>query len=713
MKKLILAVCSLVLTLPLFSKEGMWIPLLLEKYNITEMQQMGFKLTASDVYDVNHASMKDAVVLFGRGCTGEIISGDGLLITNYHCGLSNIQSHSSVEHDYLADGFWAKDRSQELANRGLSVSILEYMEDVSGKVLDGTADKTKEVADTLIRENIKKLEKETSAGGKFEASVKPLFYGNQYFLYVYKVFKDVRLVGAPPSAIGKFGGDTDNWIWPRHTGDFALFRIYAGKDNEPAAYSENNVPYKPKKFFPVSMKGIQPGDFTMVFGFPGSTMEYIPSQAVNVIMNQRDPDRIKIRDKKLEIIYAGMEKDQKTRIQYTAKANGISNSWKKWQGEIKGLKRLDAVNQKLAFEKEFKTWAQANGSWESAYKKIFDDFESNYRLYSPYIKASDFYSEAVWSGAEIFGMASSVSNLIDRADTTKKDLKTIAGQVVASLRNATKDIDFTIDEQLFAELLPMLSANVEPRFIPSGVLKILNESNPEDLVDKYYRKSLLANIEKLESTVKSGDKKKILAMQKDPLITLYRELRKFYNKEINPVVNQLEASNTDAMKIYMAGIMEMRKGKPLYADANLTLRVAYGKVEGYKPADGVVYNYKTTLKGIIEKDNPEIFDYDVPDKLKQLYESKDFGPYAVDGEVPVCFVASNHTTGGNSGSPVVNAEGQLIGVNFDRCWEGTMSDIQFDPDQCRNIILDIRYALFIIDKLGGAGYLLDEMELVK
>jgi len=520
------------------------------------------------------------------------------------------------------------------------------------------------------------------------------------------------LVGAPPSSIGKFGGDTDNWIWPRHTGDFALFRIYAGKNNEPAFYSEENVPYKPKKFFPISMKGIKPGDFTMVFGFPGSTTEYIPSQAVSLIVNQRDPDRIKIRDKKLEIIYQGMQKNPKTRIQYAAKANGISNSWKKWQGEIKGLNRLNTVDKKIEFEKAFYSWAQTNGLWESTYSAVFSGFEKFYQTYSSYIKASDYYSETIWNGAEIFGMATSLSNLIESADTGNLDLKVVGTQTLNSYKNILKDLDVPTDERLFAALVPMLANGPEPRFLPADVLKLIQENSPENLVNKVYRKSVLTNQSRLETILKSGNRKKILALKNDPIIILYRDLRGFYNKNISPVIDSLDNVNSGLLKTYMAGIMEMKKGQPLYADANLTLRVTYGKVEGYKPADGVVYNFSTTLKGIMEKDNPAIYDYNVPDRLKQLYKSKDFGQYAVNGEVPVCFVASNHTTGGNSGSPVVNAEGQLIGVNFDRCWEGTMSDVMFDPDQCRNIILDIRYALFIIDKFAGAGYLLNEMELV-
>ncbi|NQU84629.1 MAG: S46 family peptidase [Mariniphaga sp.] len=716
MKKFFAISCLLILSISfLLAKEGMWIPILLEKYNIEEMHEMGFKLTAQDIFDVNNASMKDAVVLFGGGCTGEIISENGLLITNYHCGLRNIQSHSSVENDYLTEGFWAMSKEEELQNRGLTVKIMEFMEDVTEKVLEGTYGlENDEETEKVIQSNIQKIRKEASEDGKYEASVKPLFYGNQYFLYVYKVFRDIRLVGAPPSSIGKFGGDTDNWMWPRHTGDFSLFRIYADKNNKPASYSEDNVPYKPKKYFPISMKGVQPGDFTMVFGFPGSTMQYIPSREVDIVVNQRNPDRINIRDKKLDIIYDSMEKDPAVRIQYASKVNGISNSWKRWQGEIKGLKRLDAVNRKLEFEKEFKEWAKENGAWENKYKKVFSDFDGYYNQYSKYIKVSDFYSETVWRGADIFSIATQISSLVSFIENGREeDAINRINRTVSSIGNTLKDMDQATDEKLFAELLPVLVSDLENKYVPEKVRQLVNKFDKDKLIKKVYRKSVLTDMNKLKAILESGNMKKIGKLKNDPVVNLYRLLREHYEIEIRPFVTVIEKDIKATMKKYMAGIMEMKKGQPLYSDANLTLRVAYGKVEGYNPKDGVTYNYYTTLKGIMEKDNPEIYDYDVPDVLKEIYNSKDFGDYTVDGEVPVCFTASNHTTGGNSGSPVVNADGYLIGVNFDRCWEGTMSDIMFDPDQCRNIIIDIRYALFIIDKFAGAGYLLDEMELIK
>jgi hypothetical protein len=710
-------VITLVIFLSAFhisAKEGMWIPLLLEKYNFSDMQQMGFKLSPQDIYDANHSSMKDAVVIFGRGCTGEIISNEGLLITNHHCGYSQIQSHSSVDHDYLSNGFWAMDKSEELANNGLTVSFLEYMEDVTEKIVQGTDELEGEAKSNKIKENTDKVNRDASESGKYKTSVKPLFYGNQYFLYVYKVYKDIRLVGAPPSAIGKFGGDTDNWMWPRHTGDFSIFRIYADKNNEPAEYSEDNVPFQPKKFFPVSMKGVQEGDFTMVFGNPGSTTQYWPHQAVDVTMNQRNPDRIALRDKKLEIIGADMNADPKVRIQYAAKYAGISNAWKKWQGESKGLKRLDAVNVKLEFENEFKNWAEQNGSWEGTYKPVFENFETQYTTYAKYVKTSDYYSEVVFRGVEIFRNARLINTIVNNIENKQKEkVESLRSAALNGLSSFFKDYQQSTDEKLFAALLPMLVDGLSPEFLPEDLVEMVNKYDAEKLLDKVFRKSILADEMKMRKVLESASDKQLLKLRKDPVVALFNQLNFKYEAEISPVVAKVSDEITEGMKVYMAGLMEMKQGQAFYPDANLTLRVAYGKVEGYEPNDGVEYKYYTSLSGIMEKDNPEIYDYDVPARLKELYAAKDFGRYEVNGDVPVCFSASNHTTGGNSGSPVVNGNGELIGVNFDRCWEGTMSDIMFDPERCRNISIDIRYALFLIDKFAGAGYLLDEMEIVE
>jgi hypothetical protein len=532
-------------------------------------------------------------------------------------------------------------------------------------------------------------------------------------LYVYKVFRDVRLVGAPPSAIGKFGGDTDNWMWPRHTGDFALFRVYADKNNEPAGFSPDNVPFKPKKFFPISMDGVQPEDFTMVFGNPGSTMQYIPSHEVDIIMNQRDPDRIAIRDKKLEIIGAAMTADPFVRIQYSAKHASISNAWKKWQGEILGLERLDAINKKLAFEEDFKNWASANGTWESEYRKIFENFDEVYAVYKDYIRAADYYSEIILRGIELFELASRFNNLVLSIENNQSELTETYSKLAAEYLPAFfRNFDQPTDEKLFKSLLPILANDLNPDFVPVNLAELMGKHDREQMIMNIYRKSVLTDMQKLNELLTEGDKKKLLNLRRDPVLSLYNGLMVHYNQKIRLVVDSLTNRLNRNMEIYMAGIMQMKEGEPLYPDANLTLRVAYGKVEGYEPRDGVKYKHYTTLEGIMEKNDPEIYDYNVPERLRILYETKDYGPYESGGYLPVCFIASNHTTGGNSGSPIINGKGHLVGVNFDRAWESTMSDIMYDPNMSRNISIDIRYALFLIDKFAGAGYLLEEMELV-
>ena len=710
---LFLAACFLYVS-ALHAREGMWIPIFLEKYNLEEMRQMGFRLSAQDIYDVNHASMKDAVVIFGGGCTGELISGDGLLITNHHCGYRQIQMHSSVENDYLTHGFWAGNRGEELPNQGLSVSFLERMEDVSNRVFEGTAGLgSQEEKDKRISQNMAAIEREAQEDGKFRATVRPFFYGNQYFLNVYKVYTDVRLVGAPPSSIGKFGGDTDNWVWPRHTGDFALFRIYAGRDNEPASYSPDNVPYKPKKFFPISLRGVEPGDFTMVFGYPGRTTQYLPSQAVELIHRQRNPDRIAIRDVKLEIMGRHMADDPKVRIQYASKYAGVSNAWKKWQGENLGLERLDATNRKLAFEKEFQAWATAKGVWENEYAPLFNLFRTQYQEYAPYAKAADYYSEIAWSGIEIFTMANYVQIFLRQVNRENEVTESAMQSFRRLSDNFFKDFHQPVDEELFSRLLHVLANDLPLEYQPAELRQILRKNQGDKLIRNVYRKSVLTDQNKLVSLTSSGSLHKVKALEKDPVFQLFRTLRTFYDSNILPSLQGMESELESAMKPYMAGIMQMREDGMFYPDANSTLRVSYGRVEGYEPLDGIQYKHYTTLTGIMEKDNPDIYDYDVPARLKELYHNGDFGEYGRDGVMPVCFVASNHTSGGNSGSPVLNAEGHLIGINFDRGWEGTMSDIMYDPDQCRNISLDMRYALFIIDKFAGAGYLLEEMQIVR
>jgi len=482
----------------LFAKEGMWIPTLLNKYNIEEMKQMGFKLTAEDIYSVNQVSMKDAVVIFGGGCTGELISDQGLLITNHHCGFDAIQNHSTVEHDYLTNGFWAKNHQEELPNPQLSVRFLDRMDDVSEKVLAGSEGKPQDSIPAIILRNSKRITTEASQKGRFEAVVQPLFYGNQYFLYVYQVFEDVRLVGAPPTSIGKFGGDTDNWMWPRHTGDFSLFRIYANKDNQPAKYSAGNVPYKPKKFFKISLKGVHPEDFTMVYGYPGRTQEFLPSQAISQIMEQGDPDKIKIRDMKLSLLAADMDKDPKVRIQYASKYATTSNAWKKWQGEVKGLKRLNAVNTKQNFENEFKAWVAAERDRKNRYSEVLPNFDKLYAQLAPYAKAYDYYGEIVQRGTDLFTAVAILESLESRWAKLKPEDQALALKSVQQrLADHFKEYNRATDEKVFAALIPMYYNDLDPRFLPEDFKALMSKTSTEKLINTLYRKSIFSDSIKL------------------------------------------------------------------------------------------------------------------------------------------------------------------------------------------------------------------------
>ena len=685
--------------------EGMWLPSLISQ-RISDMQEKGFKLSAEDIYSINQASLKDAVVLFGRGCTGELISPEGLLLTNHHCGYSQIQQHSSVEHDYLKDGFWAMSRDEELPNKGLTVSFLERMDDVTDNVLKGyTPGMTEEQRVELVKKNSQALiEEATKEGNGLRATVEALYYGNQYFLFLYREYADVRLVGAPPSSIGKFGGDTDNWMWPRHTGDFSMFRIYADKDNNPAPYSKDNVPYKPKKYFHISTKGVQEGDFTFIYGFPGSTKEYIHSEGVRYIEEIGDPHKINLRTLRLDIMNKYQSQSQKVRIQYSSKNANVSNAWKKWQGEVKGIKKMKTVQTKQEFEKAFDRWAKG-GEFDGVIGKLAD----LYAQLEPYQFATDYYSETVRT-VEIANVAMSVARLF--LSGHEDGLVTFDQEKAKELLDAVyKDWYLPIDKESFVAVMNEYEKNVPADFKPSYYKeKLASYGSIEAWAEDMFTNSIFADQAKAEALT-AADKDTVM---NDPAVEFFNEFLKWYAADIQPVTTKLNQDLQLAYRDYMRGQMvycrTQRVPKAFYPDANLTLRVAYGHIKGYSPADGTYYLPSSTIKGIMEKDNPEIFDYNIPQRLRDIYATKDYGRWAdATGEVPVCFIATNHTTGGNSGSPVINADGDLIGLNFDRVWEGTMSDIVFDPEICRNIALDVRYVLFTIEKIGGASYLFDEM----
>ena len=685
MKKIVLSILAIASSMGIaMADEGMWLPALISQ-RIGDMQAKGFKLSAEDVYSVNQASLKDAVVLFGGGCTGEIVSDEGLLLTNHHCGYGYIQRHSSVEHDYLKDGFWAMDRSQELPNRGLSVSFLQRMEDVTDRVLKGYSPSMSEAQrDSVVRVNSGELVRAAMEEGKgLRASVEALYYGNQYFLFVFKIYRDVRLVGAPPSSIGKFGGDTDNWMWPRHTGDFSIFRVYADKDNEPAEYSEDNVPYHPKRSFKISRKGVKEGDFTFVYGCPGSTKEYVMSEEVKYTAEVSDPQKIDLRTKRLDIQKKYMGASQAVRIQYSSKNAGISNAWKKWQGEVKGIRKMNTVAVKQEFEKKFNKWAEG-----TEYEGLVDKIGNLYAERNPYFRASEYYSETVRT-IEILNFASGVVSTVERKRP-----------VEAQAESFFKDYYQPIDEETFVAMLEAFDQRMEDRFKPAYFKEKLAEyGSVKAWKDDLFKRTVFTDKAKVSKLTEAD----LQSLYADPAYELQSEFAKWFAEDIRPVVNDLNAKIRLANRDYMRGQMEFEPDKAFYPDANLTLRVAYGHVEGYSPFDGAYYAPVSTLKGIIEKDNPEIFDYNIPQALRDIYAQ------GGHDDQPVCFIATNHTSGGNSGSPVINADGNLIGINFDRVWEGTMSDIVFDPDVCRNISIDIRYLLFIVDKIGHASYLFDEM----
>ena len=681
-KKFLLCALACITFTTATADEGMWLPSLI-KERVKDMRRKGFKLKADDVYSTTKPSLKDAVMQFGGGCTGEFVSAEGLLLTNHHCGYASIQKLSSVEHDYLTDGYWAKSRAEELHVPGLTISILEKMEDVTDRIAAG--------------ENKESIIAEASKGKGCRASIESMYYGNQHYLFVYRVYSDVRLVGAPPSSIGKFGGDTDNWIWPRHTGDFSMFRVYAGADNEPADYSVDNVPYRPKRHFPISTKGVNESDFTMIYGFPGNTQEYVTADAVEYVAEVSNPMKIALRTIRLDIISKAQSKDVATRIAYAAKHANIANAWKKWQGESLGLERLKTADKKEDYEKAFATWAADR----TQYATLLDSMHIAYEKVIPGYFARELFNETI-AGIEVYNFAAWLNSKHAKGDKLTADVQAVGRKYY--LNDYRVEIDKAIAKRMIAEFIGRMPAENIPQELIAAITAC---GGVEQFVENMYANTQL--ITKYPLTTEE-----ILA---DPVVQLAVWFAPLTKKNTNYAYRNL--SNVPTIekwyRKYMQALREWDKERAFYPDANFTLRVAYGTICGYENVDGEYHTHLTTLDGIMAKDNPEIYDYNIPQVLRDIHAAKDYGRWSIEHNgkktIPVCFLANNHTSGGNSGSPVINGKGELIGINFDRTWRSTMSDIEFDPTICRNISVDIRYVLFVIDRVGGASYLFEEMDL--
>ncbi|WP_435253815.1 S46 family peptidase [Tenacibaculum sp. A30] len=672
---------------------GMWIPSLLEGMNEQEMTSLGSKLTAKDIYDVNNSSLKDAIGHFNGGCTSEVISPEGLILTNHHCGFGQIQSHSSLENDYLKDGFWAMSKQEELPNENLYIEFIVRIDDVTAKALNGvTNTMTEREKQSTIDKNINEIQKNVQKEAWQGVKVKPFYKGNQYFLFVTERFDDVRLVGAPPSSIGKFGSDTDNWVFPRHTGDFALFRIYADKNNRPAKYSKDNVPYKPKHFLPVSLDGVEEGDFTMVFGFPGTTNEYLPAVAIQHITQEFNPSNIAIREAALKEIDAQMKASDAVRIKYASKQARIANAWKKWIGENLGIKKSNAIAERQAFEATFKKALKEKGL-EKNYGNILPEFEKLYADFAEINIRRRNFIEVFLVNNELMQMMFRAYQLEQVALNKPERFDEAKNSYINRLKGIHKNFDANVDKGVFSNVMPLY--------------------NPKNVDASIYEKTSFTNLDNALQLFEGNAKKVVKNLNKDAAYQYAKPMIEEFFTKIDPEFQQKNQPITALQKTYMKALMEALPKARYFPDANSTLRVTYGQVRGYSPRDAVYYNPVSYLDGVIEKYVPGDYEFDVPQKLIDLYEAKDFGQYTdKNGKVPVCFLGTNHTTGGNSGSPAIDAHGNLIGLNFDRVWEGTMSDMNYDPEICRNIMVDARYILFIIDKYAGAKHLIDEMKLV-
>ena len=726
MKKLIftaITITTLFIGNKSFADEGMWLPLFIERLNYVDMQKMGCHLTAEEIYSINNSSLKDAIVHFGNGCTAEIVSKEGLLFTNHHCGFSSIQSHSSIEHDYLENGFWALKKSEELMNKGLTATVLIRIEDVTSKILAELNNKMSEsTRDSIIRKVSAKLEAEATKNTIYNAKVRSFFAGNEFYLFVTETYKDVRLVGAPPSAIGKFGGDTDNWTWPRHTCDFSIFRIYTAPDGSPVEYSEKNVPLQPKKYLPVSLNGVKLGDFSMVMGYPGTTERFLTSYGVKFEEDLKDPAIVKIRGKKLSIIHEDMEASHEVRIKYASKYYASSNYWKFFIGQAKQLKKNNVYELKKEIENKLFSWINADPKRKEKYGDLFTSYNNSYEDLKKYFLPTTYFNEAILGGPEVVRFSNKLFNTNSplykhlKSDSSKaiiqKDISTLNDDIALFY----KDYNLSTDKKLFSNLLKMfyedIAKNQQPdifKFIENNYKTSVN-IDFEKYANDVYEKSIFVDESKLRNFLKDPNTK---VLESDPIYVL---MNSFYknNDSLKAKLNIAQTKINACERLYTDGIRTMNTDKKYSPSANGTMRLTYGKVEDYDAADAIHYNFYTTLDGLMAKEDAEIEDYTIFPKLKELYNKKDFGRYSEkDGKLRTCFITNNDITGGNSGSPVLNGNGQLIGLAFDGNWESMCERIYFDPKVARCICVDIRYVLFIVDKLGGAKNIVDELTIVE
>lgn len=696
-----------------YADEGMWLPMLIKRLNHTDMQKMGLNLTAEEIYSVNNSSLKDAIVSLGGFCTAEVISKQGLLLTNHHCAFGAIQTHSTVENDYISHGFWAATLEDEKPNEGLYAKFLVRMEDVTESVLADVNDGMTEAERTsAVNRAIEGLKK--TVEGDYEIEIKPFYEGNEYYMFLYEIYRDLRLVGAPPSSIGKFGGDTDNWMWPRQTGDFALFRIYTAPDGSPAEYSPENIPLKPKHHLPISLDGVQENDFAMVMGFPGSTDRYLSSYGAKLVLDQTNPTRVAIREKRLAILKEDMDANESIRIKYASKYARVSNYWKYFIGQSQGLKNLNVVEDKQKIEEDFQAWVNQNAQRKKQYGEVLSNIKAAYETIEQYNVAYLYLIEAAL-GSEILSLANSFSTLASLLNDPEKN-KDKTSEQVASLKERSdkffKDYNAPTDKKVLAALMEMYYRDLPKAQQPEALLAIV-QNYDEDFnrwASDVFEASIFDEGSKVAALLQNPQKNQI---QEDPAYKVIKAIMDHYYDNISPQLRSGYHQLNSANRLFIKGLREMNPDRHYYPNANSTMRLTYGQVKSYAPRDGVVFQYYTTLEGVMEKENPDHEEFVVPEKLKQLYQNKDYGPYGEGDVMPVCFISNNDITGGNSGSPVMNGDGALVGIAFDGNWEAMSGDIAFEPELQRAINVDIRYVLFIIDKFADAGHLIDEMTLVK